>query len=1577
MPTEIPSKRPLPIIRVFVSSTFSDLKHERNALHAQVWPELERYCQQRGFTFQAIDLRWGVPAEAGLDHRTMRICFEELRRSQETSPEPNFLILLGNRYGWRPLPEVISVEEFATLKTAAEQIQSEPPDPAKQLTERQVELLKKSVAVLEDWYLLDENAKPFGEEFPIGEYVLRTRKTPLRGVDYGKETVLNDSCNRSRETSDRTLTSSATQDTAAWVDVQFVLWSIVNCAFPAADLANRFQTLHETSPGTVPSSVRFQASATEQEIWQGALQVVNADRHVIAAVREIDNLDAIPDTLRRGDFIDLKDDRTPDDDARQALADLKAELKRRLVRSPIIRSRCQWAIDKDKNPTGDVTTSHLDKFCRKILTRFKRIIINQIGAYWRCDLRAKDATFAQVRGSQQELDLECADHLRFAGERAPEKTFVGRESEQQRIRDYLDSETPQPFVVHGPSGSGKTALLGKIIQEVTPPRSADGTRAKTGPIVLSRFIGTTPESSNLRSLMSSLCRELRQDFEVTKTRETPDGQTETSSPPLPTDLNELIDEFYSQLGQATAARPVFVFLDALDQLDAADHGRSVYWIRSSLPSTTDASCHAWMTVSCLSPSEEFPEDSEASEPFRELKLRTLLGNHELGALDETDARQLFANWLRDARRSVSETQQDMIWSVMQKSSACRQPLFLKVLFEEARRWRSFDAPSAIPKSLAQLLDELFIRLGKPSEHGELIGIALSYLVAARYGLSEGELLEILCADPEYKAILAEDNKRNGHELPPNSNRIPIAPWTRLRSDLAPYLAERSAPGTAVMHSYHRQFRAAVKDARLKTDAQRQAAHAQLADYFRNLSHKTVHALVELPYQLAGAELPDQLVGLLSDIAYLDDRCARCDIGGLISDYDLLRDKSDMNTLAYRDFLRAHLQRLSQFRGMLFSLIHHEGFSAARAQARELVAQGHWKLPWIKTMEAWTPPIERSAPAVERLERITQFDFGLSAAVAVAEDRLHAYFVSKRGQIGIVDMRVGWRHPLTVSCRPANIVALFSRPDGQYLVVAFEDGTADVIHLGHDENAAVVAGIAYRVARHHPPVMALLDHDFLYQDSAGNLAALRLADGSTRIVLGLDQEHGAIGEMSGIARLNGSTVIGVRNDRQTRLLLVEVSGQVRPLLTIEVDVIAMSVCSSDRLAVAFADGTLAVFNTSDVATRVAHAILDELPRCLVCEDEVVTWTTSRGQVRKWHYHTSEPQAHMDAGGIDLRGAHVLALKGDGTMVAVTDTAAIWFRKTGQGVSAPHRLTQLLTAAKSNTFYAIQKRCPGLFLIDGLSQSVEMIEPNTDSPHIFALCAPDLFLGARLEGEGMLIDPVCKRAKRVSAIPPRVASIACETNHGFWYTTDSGLLGFVDRDGNQHSIGQVGLDDIRWATIRSIGDRLMWVGNSLDDGPTGQDRLFAAVFFEITDHQHGWLREIGQRKFAHGDGLPTAFAYDRSADRIISVWQNGRKWRHYVKMGSASDFMNRHESEHPLFDVDLDVSVATLAPDGDGIYLLSRSGNLFYVRNGSWRSKGHLSCSLPITHMSEEVMGNGSVVVVLDASLIYVCRYERSD
>ena len=48
--------------RIFVSSTFSDLKAEYNALQEKELPHLGKLCQVQGSNFQAIDLRWG-------DHR--------------------------------------------------------------------------------------------------------------------------------------------------------------------------------------------------------------------------------------------------------------------------------------------------------------------------------------------------------------------------------------------------------------------------------------------------------------------------------------------------------------------------------------------------------------------------------------------------------------------------------------------------------------------------------------------------------------------------------------------------------------------------------------------------------------------------------------------------------------------------------------------------------------------------------------------------------------------------------------------------------------------------------------------------------------------------------------------------------------------------------------------------------------------------------------------------------------------------------------------------------------------------------------------------------------------------------------------------------------------------------------------------------------------------------------------------------------------------------------------------------------------------------------------------------------------
>ena len=47
--------------RIFVSSTFSDLVAERNALQMRIFSRLRDLAAVHGYGFQAIDLRWGVP----------------------------------------------------------------------------------------------------------------------------------------------------------------------------------------------------------------------------------------------------------------------------------------------------------------------------------------------------------------------------------------------------------------------------------------------------------------------------------------------------------------------------------------------------------------------------------------------------------------------------------------------------------------------------------------------------------------------------------------------------------------------------------------------------------------------------------------------------------------------------------------------------------------------------------------------------------------------------------------------------------------------------------------------------------------------------------------------------------------------------------------------------------------------------------------------------------------------------------------------------------------------------------------------------------------------------------------------------------------------------------------------------------------------------------------------------------------------------------------------------------------------------------------------------------------------------
>lgn len=125
---------------MFVSSTFSDTKEERNTLLKEVVPSVREYARSHGLEYQFLDLRWGIRDEAQDNHEIVDICLQQLRACQVLSPHLNFVSLLGHKYGWRPLPTRVRESEFRIII-----------DHCPNADEK---------ALLLKWYRLDLNALP-------------------------------------------------------------------------------------------------------------------------------------------------------------------------------------------------------------------------------------------------------------------------------------------------------------------------------------------------------------------------------------------------------------------------------------------------------------------------------------------------------------------------------------------------------------------------------------------------------------------------------------------------------------------------------------------------------------------------------------------------------------------------------------------------------------------------------------------------------------------------------------------------------------------------------------------------------------------------------------------------------------------------------------------------------------------------------------------------------------------------------------------------------------------------------------------------------------------------------------------------------------------------------------------------------------------------------------------------------------------------------------------------------------------------------------------------------------------------
>jgi NACHT domain- and WD repeat-containing protein len=743
----------IPSFRVFVSSTFSDMQEERNALRARVFPRLSALCRSHGTTFQAVDLRWGVNREASENHQTVSICLQEIDRCRAAGRRPDFIVLLGQRYGWCPVPAEIPDADYKLIRSLLSSLGDE------------------RLKVLNQRYLLDENTIP-----------------PVYRLDAQTGTL------------DRPVTVPTMERELRGI----LLDAVGRLHF---DPARR---------------VRYTASATEQEIvYRGLLDDSQEFESVLCFFRRIDGL---PDDSRAAEFLDVSGNQL-DAEAAELLEQLKRRLRHRLsgnVHDYVVRwgDQAGWA-------------TYVNRLCDDVHDRLAQAILEEV---------ANRVPVPPHRADVGAHEAVAEDRRRH---------FVGRNEERDIVQAYLRSPARHPLVLTGRSGTGKSSLIAQAAEEA---HAAD----PDAEVVL-RFIGATPESTNIRTLLSDIAAQIGERFHLDETVEVDTYQ-------------HVVDLFWRRLRVARKNRPIIIFLDALDQLAASYDASIQRWLPLRLPP------HVRLVVSAL--------------PGRHLTaLRNALDDracYELGAMPVAEGAMLLDQWLEAARRRLQKDQRRRILAAF---AANGTPLHLRLAFEQARGWRSTDLAMAMPRHSTDIFRSYLRRLSSPDQHGGvLISRSLSYLAASRNGLSHDELLQVLSEDEHVMADLREREPES-----PDAEELPDVVWSRLYYDLLPYLTERDGGGSTTLGFFHRLLRQTVAEDYLRGKSATRR-HRALAEHFsrqpndfdgREVSGTpNLRKLGELPYQLARADKWPEFRDTLLDFGFLRSKISALGPRPAIEDFEL-------------------------------------------------------------------------------------------------------------------------------------------------------------------------------------------------------------------------------------------------------------------------------------------------------------------------------------------------------------------------------------------------------------------------------------------------------------------------------------------------------------------------------------------------------------------------------------------------------------------------------------------------------------------------------------------------------------------
>jgi len=732
--------------RLFISSTFSDFRRERQVLQEKVFPIIREYASSKGYVFQPIDLRWGVSNEAQLDQKTLEVCLEEVRNCKNY-PHPNFLLMLGDRYGWIPLPYAIEKDEFETIQKNIKDneillsIEYNPYKVYDNLDDmttfhyetKQTRSISKQ-ELLKQWYTLDENTIP-------SSYIINNR---IPKSDYAI----------------------------------YENWEVEERL-----LCDIFHTAVNDSELTEEAKRKYFISATEAEIEEGIIPYLYHTKYQKELLIKNKTLDEIDSKYIFGFFRNIdKESRKGDKFIGHNYEEAQA-LKKRVKETDIIQL--------SKNTT-QVDEENLDESYLEI-ENSKKITESETFEHRIIDFLKKQINEQNNKEKAlklSDLEIEKEDQEYFAREKR--NNFY----ETNSLRTLLDSineyvgkeDNNQPLLIYGASGSGKSSLMARAIDEQKSKVSKDRK-------IIYRFVGATPNSSDSKEILISLFSELNKDINV----DTEDEFTLS----IDNGSYETFEEFSLRVQHLwlNIEEEIIIFIDAVDQLT---HSDQFLWLPNNLPSNIK------IIISALE-DEHYEKDSKFFETLKD-KINNQKDNiKKMPKFDEP--LNLLKQLLAKDNRTIQKDQEEYF---VKQFNTAKSPFYISIAVEEIKHWKSHDYvednplnKSGIKQSLQGtqrgIIEEFINNLSEVYHHDKkFVEKVLGYIYASKDGLSESELLQLLATDQKFIEEVAPEEYHTNH-----TKELPIVHWSRLHSQLKPFLKYKTQDNEVLMSFFHREFEDAI------------------------------------------------------------------------------------------------------------------------------------------------------------------------------------------------------------------------------------------------------------------------------------------------------------------------------------------------------------------------------------------------------------------------------------------------------------------------------------------------------------------------------------------------------------------------------------------------------------------------------------------------------------------------------------------------------------------------------------------------------------------------------------------------